>query len=441
MPTFKKTFISNTENLRTIRPVVWREIQKYCPDALTSVGISIPEDDEQMDDEFYTKLCEDLKAVEASEQTARLVDVLVGLDEFSSHHGEGFHETLQTIAEENGIEEAFMQQHGIDENEQLSTVELAILLMTNTASASRFQSYRTILSVDKSTFAYFNCQHEDGTPVVFNKPSEADVIALATKFKQTPSLKKQLKITDYCVINMFERDTINVDDNGNEQEGREWVFTICRSNRPVVSASVDHDKVVSLIYTPPTTDVVIANPETKQLRTNTQSTVRCALYLSEISGLLSPDKKPNIRQATMYTFAPLEKVRWQTLFNTANIEGLSCVRLKEVHQRASGENGQAIDVIVKAQARRSLALFAQSSTSSDGSNGIDDLGKFHAVTRMGLEFIFEGEARTPVVVKIPDPGRLCIKRKQHAPEVQLWLQKQGFVAQPTLDFTDEEDEA
>lgn len=441
MATFKKTFISNTENLHTIRPVVWREIQRYCPDDFSAVGISIPEEDDKMDDDFYAKLSEDLKAVEANEQTARLVDVLVGLDEFSSHNGESFHETLQTIAEEMGIEEAFMRKHGIAENEQLSTVELAVLLMTNSASKARFQSYRTILAVDKSTFAYFDCYHQDGTPLVFCKPSEADVIALATKFKETPSLKTHLKITNYCVIDMFERDAINVDDDGNEQEVSEWVFTICRSNRPVISACVDHDKVASLIYTPPTTDVVIVNPASKQLRTNTQSTVRRNIYLDEIAGLLSPDKKPTTQQATMYTFKPLETEGWQTLFNTANIEGLSNVRLKEVHQKASGENGQAIDVIVKAQVRRSLALFTQSTTPLGTSSEVVALAKFHAVTRIGLEFIFEGEAKSPVVVKIPDPGRLCIKRKQHAPEVLLWLQKQGFVAQPTLNLTDEEDEA
>lgn len=425
--TLKKLFVNTPGNLRLIRPLIWREIQRHCADEFKALGIIIPDNDEDMDDEYYSQLSSRLQAFEYSENTAKLADILVGLDEFSSSQSESFYLSLSEIAAEHEIEERFMAREGCGD-EQLSIVELAVLLMLSPQCAARFRGLRSCLSVDKSTFDYYNCLLDDGV-LKYEKPTAVEVAALADKFKTDSAFKKKLKIKDFCIINMFEREAEVTNDDGDDEVTRELIFNISRSNRPVVTPSVKSDALETVSYTPPTTDIVIFNPVTRQVRTNSPSKVRRAIYLAELAKLVYRNELVRTEKAENYTYAPLEQQGWQALFQPAGITGLAHVRLKEVEQDAQNEHGQLVGVIVRAPIRRSLADYEQLPNPDDYAAGdISNLTCFHNVRHATFEFVFEGEANKPVVVKIRERNRFCIKQKQHAPAITHWLSRQGFIA-------------
>lgn len=438
MPTVKRVFITQPENLRTIRPVMWREIEKYCKPEFASIDLCIPASDDDCNDDFYKELSDKLQAFEVENRSSKLTDVLVGLDEFSSAQGEEFPNTLHAIAEATGVENDFLKRYGISEEEELSDIELAVLLMLDARSKKQFQGFRSCLAVDKATFDYFDCVFE-GDIYDFVKPSDADIVSLATKYKENENYRKALKIKDdgYCTINMVERQAYIINEEGEPEIVEEWWFNINRPNRPVVSASIKGQDISNISYVPPTTDVVIVNKVTKQLRTNTTSSARRNIYLKTILELVCPGDGVSFVQADTYTFAELEKEGWQSLFNNGGIDGLNTVRLKQVDQFAQLD-GAGMIVKVKSLPRRSLSLFPRQEKYEPGD--IRNIEKFSGVTLIVLEFVFSGEASTPTVVRIPAGNRISIKRKQNAPEVLLWLRKQRFTVTktPLLEALDEE---
>lgn len=425
MATIKRTFVTRGENLRTIRPMIWREIQKYCSREFKMMGIEIPLTDEDFNDDFSNELSEKLKSFDITEDTSKLTDVLIGLDEFSSSaDNSDFVNTLHAISEEHGIEDEFMGKIGRDQ-EQLSVIELGVLLLTDNRAGRRFKGYRECLAIDKSTFEYYDCTHDDH--INFVKPSEADNLRLAALYKNDEKYRKNLKIKDYCEINMFDIPTCILDEDGEVIEVIEWWFNISRSNRPVVSGDVKKEGLHTVTYVPPTTDVVIVNPATRQIRTNVVSKTRLNVYLPSILKHVCPQEGVNYVKAESFTFAPLEQEGWQRLFTPDGIDRLSHVRLKEVEQQVSVAEGQQMRVVVKSDLRKSLSLIPQDDSYEAGD--IRNLKRFHGVGRVVMEFVFQGESN-PTVVRIPSPTSLCIKKKQNSSAVLMWLRHRGFVVEP-----------
>lgn len=420
----KLTYMVDKEFLRCIRPALWRHLQKHFATIFKKLNIAVPTQDEECDDAFYTSLGESFDAVEISDDNLSFIEILEGIELCAggTRHEE-FTATLQDMAESNNVEDNFLKANNFPDGSLLSVPELAILLMTDTSSLSRFRSFKTFISTEKTAFFSYDCYaKKKGTVIEMVAPRKEKLISLATRFKE--EYKKALKLQDYCVIDMIPRpvpqfnDMDEADIDEDEPEGNsEWWFSISRSNRPIITASVEGEKVRNVSIIPPTTEVVVVNPITKQIRTNCVSKARTSIYLEEFAHLVSPKVAIETKPASTYTFEPLEKKGWENIFVSHDITGLMHVRLRMVKCKIG--DGYLTNTFRTETPSRCLATY------SSQQNGANKL-RFSAIDRIQIQFSFSGESDRPTLVNILGPNHISIKKKHREAPVLQWLQKAGF---------------
>lgn len=425
----KLMYITDKEFLRSIRPALWRHLQEQFDAIFTSLNISVPAKDDDCDEDFYAALSEAFGIVEVSDANLSFIEILEGLELCAggTRHEE-FSATLQDMAENNNIEDRFLKKHHFPAGSQLSVPELAILLMTDSSTQSRFRSFKTFISTEKTAFFSFDCfPKKKGKVIEMTAPSAEKRLSLATRFKT--DYKEALKLQDYCVIEMVTRPVPKFDNEENPEteieedtehdpEGKnEWWFSISRSNRPIITASVEGEKVKSVSLVPPTTEVVVVNPVTKQIRTNCLSKARTRIYLEEFAHLVCPKVEIETKEASTFTFAPLEKKDWEELFVTHGITGLMHARLRMVKCKAG--NGYFTNTFKTELPSRCLATYSSQQADSDKL-------RFSAIVRAQLQFSFSGESDKPTLVNILGPNLISIKKKHREAQVMQWLQKTGM---------------
>jgi len=395
----------------------------------SKLEIELPDECGAFTDETYRLLSQKLTSL-PSDTDPDFINLLYSFEQLRRSDSAEVEQKLHELSEAHNIEERFLAKNGLAESEELTKEELIVALLLSPQTSNILSNFINCVAIDRSSFFYFDAKDYTGD---FVQPTPEDCTALRDRFLTT--CKKDLKIkNDYCEVNMLVRQVEYEVVKGGEEKihkETEWWFSVSRGARPVVSGNIQGNEVKTLTFIPPTTEVIVFSPRTRQLRTNVSAKARRVVYIKEFARLLTKQDGVKFSASDTYTFAPLEHEDWRRNITTAGLANLLHVRLKEVQCVAK----IGTRVTYRAAPGRCLALLETN----------DELAvhrpydwerlpgymlppqKFTCTTRAVLRFVFKGESKNPVTVKIMGPNQFTVSRKDHEPDIRNWLDEHGFI--------------
>lgn len=337
MQTYNSTYLQNPEYLRKIRPFVWLALRMRFRETFNALEIGLPEECGDFSDETYNRLSQKLTSL-PSNTDPDFINLLYSFEQLRRNDSAEVEQKLHGLSAAHNIEESFLAKNGLTESEELTKDELIVALLLSPKTSNVLSNYINCVAIDRCSFFYFDAKDYTGD---FVQPTPDDCTALRDHFLTI--CKKDLKIKNgYCEVNMLVRQAEYEVVKGGEEKihkETEWWFSVSRGARPVVSGNIQGNEVKTLTFIPPTTDVIVFSPRTRQLRTNVSAKARQLVYINEFARLLTKQDGVKFSASDTYTFAPLEHEDWRKNITTAGLANLLHVRLKEVQCAAKTAQG------------------------------------------------------------------------------------------------------
>ncbi len=414
MVKYKLKFLTAPDNVMTIGINVWQHFYDTYEEDFQKLDIERPEvyaAGSKEEREQYARLVKPLKAISPQlELSDKFFEALQTLERFAEHDDAQLRDFMTKQNEELQLEEKFWAAYPDDEQHPLSYLELAVVMWCDSSAWSRMVGFITYIMQDRSAMVNYSLKDQN---IKTTLPSPDRYKAMVDEFRKM--FKEKELSTLYCEVEMFQL-TDNSEDDGEDIPEEEYCFTISHADRPKRRSRVENGAVESFSYQPPTTEVIVYNTRSRNIRMNTDLKGKGQQIADIFSRLLTDGEYDNAYQkAPVFSFAPIESGK--AYLETCGVANLNCVRLRLLETQELDAEGNPAICTWRSCMRQSI-------------NNFVDYRKPRAqgsVRKVAFELHF-GTDRQPIVVKLNSIYSIIAPKYRRA-QVDNWLRKSGFIRQ------------